>query len=130
MRTRSREAAFSAAASSGCSVQRLRRCCGKRRRGSARRERLRETQRTGTEPAQPIAKMWASYRSLHGRYLDAGATPVHLVDASAEAFGAGMPDRDFDVVVSGLPETAALKDARLRLRTRIRAELDPAGSRA
>lgn len=48
-----------------------------------------------------------------------------LIDASAVASGAGMPDREYDQLMERLPETALLKDARLRLRAQIRAELDP-----
>ncbi|MEU6540525.1 hypothetical protein [Streptomyces sp. NPDC047000] len=65
--------------------------------------------------------------SVRDLWLDTQKRDQGLIDASAEASGLGMPDRDFDEVVERLPETAALRDARLRLRTQIRAELDPVG---
>ncbi|WP_328931906.1 MULTISPECIES: hypothetical protein [unclassified Streptomyces] len=65
--------------------------------------------------------------SVRDLWLDAQRRDQDLIDASAQAFGGGMPDHEFDRVVEQLPETATLRAARLRLRTQIRAELDPAG---
>ncbi|MFJ9567812.1 hypothetical protein ACIRQQ_48320 [Streptomyces fuscichromogenes] len=63
-------------------------------------------------------------------WMDALRRDQDLIDASAEAYGPGMPDREFAEVLAELPETAALEVARLKLRAQIRAELDPAGQRA